>query len=432
MPHLMQRRRVRRRQGGAGSVTVVVLMVAVTMMAMLYLNRGLIFEQRTSANQMRATQAIEAAEAGIEWATGMLNAPFDIGPDCTLLTTTNQSFRKRYVMTQWNAAPPSSDIAVAVAKPGCRFVGGNLVCSCPANNVATVPAIAGVGASFSVAFEAVAGQTEAVKVTAWGCTATDGGPACNAANAADADANAKVQVILKLRPILRAAPAAPLTCGTSCTVGGSYNIENRDVNTNGVLVDAGTTISTAPGVTLTTLPGQPSANALIASDASLAKLSSSDADCSKSAMFKAYFGSTMEQYRDSPSTKVISCGSTSDCKNQVDTAYADGWRAFYFSSDLHLSGNATLGSASDPVTIVTPNAIDINGTWDVWGLVFSNSASWNDLGTGSAIIHGAQIACAAYKNNGNGTTTYDPDVLKHARRYTALMVRVPGSWRDFD
>ena len=38
-----------------------------------YASRNLIFEQKTSANQYRATQAFEAAEAGLEWAAAMLN-----------------------------------------------------------------------------------------------------------------------------------------------------------------------------------------------------------------------------------------------------------------------------------------------------------------------------------------------------------------------
>ena len=32
-----------------------------------YASRNLIFEQRTSANNYRSTQAFEAAEAGLEW-----------------------------------------------------------------------------------------------------------------------------------------------------------------------------------------------------------------------------------------------------------------------------------------------------------------------------------------------------------------------------
>jgi hypothetical protein len=283
--------------------------------------------------------------------------------------------------------------------------------------------------SFTVAFAAVPGDPEAVQITARGCVASE--KVCSSTDAANTDGNAVVTTIIKIRPLLRAAPAAPLTCGKSCAIGGSYNLVNSDVETNGVLVNAGEGITTGNGTNLTTLPGVPSQNALVGNDASLSSLSSNDPTCENSAMFNTYFGSTIEKYRAASTTKQISCNSASDCKNQITTAYNDGWRAFYFDTDVHLSGNGTLGSSADPVTLVTANGLDINGTWDIYGLVFSNSADINDMGTGSASIHGAQIACASYKNNGNGTTQYDADALKNARRYTGSMVRVPGSWRDF-
>jgi len=421
-----------RRQRGVGALAMSMLLLFVTALSLLYVSRGQLFDQKTSINVAQSTLALETAEAGIEWVTGMLNSPYDVGTDCAFLTTANISFRKKYVMTQWNAATnPNSNIVPATnVYPGCRIgTGGALSCSCPAANAGLASLGSTATPSFTVTLEAVAGDSESVKVTSWGCSAATS--PCSASNAPNADANARISVLLKLKPVLRAAPASPLTCGTSCTLGGSANIDNTNVATNGVLVNAGTTITAGNGVTLSTLPGQPTNNALIGSDPSLAALSSTDADCSNSNMFKAYFGSTIEDYQRSPSTKSISCSSASDCKSQLTNAYNDGWRAFYFSSDLHLSGNATLGSSADPVTLVTPNAIDINGTWDIYGLIFSNSAAWNDLGTGSATIHGAQVSCAAYKNNGNGTLTYDADALKNARNYTALMVRVPGSWKDF-
>ena len=37
----------------------------------------------------------------------------------------------------------------------------------------------------------------------------------------------------------------------------------------------------------------------------------------------------------------------------------------------------------------------------------------------------------SYRDNGNGTVTYDPDALRNARRNSSLMVRVSGSWRDY-
>ncbi len=426
----MNRLRPLRAQRGIGTLAVTMLLLLVITIVAFYVNRSVLFEQRTSANQARATAAQEVAEAGIEWATGMLNSPYDIGADCNFLTTTNLSFRRRYLQTQYSApVNPTSDVVpLAGVLPGCKITATGTTCSCPATAVAASLG-ANVEPGFTVAFEAVAGDPEAVRVTSWGCSARDA--ACTGADSANAEASARVTVILKMRPLLRAVPSAPLTCGTTCDLGGSFNIVNSDVATNGILVNAGNNIVEGPGVSYSTLPGQPAANALVGSDASLSALSSADPTCNNSSMFRAYFGSTMQQYAEAPNTKTLSCGSAADCKTKLLGAYNDGWRNFYFSSDLHLSGNQVLGSSADPVTIVTPNAIDINGTWDVYGLIFSNSATWNDLGTGAANIRGAQISCAGYRNNGNGTITYDPDALKNGRRNSALMVRVPGSWRDY-
>jgi hypothetical protein len=424
-----------RSQRGAASLAVVMLLLFATALGVLHLNRGLLFDQRISANQMRATQALESAEAGIEWATGMLNSPYNIDTDCELSDTATATFRKRYVMTQWDATPSSSAaIPADNVFPGCRLTADGPACDCPDVPAAGQPdAVASLGTdiepSFTVSFAAVAGDPEAVQITSRGCVASEN--VCSPDDAAATDGNAVVTTIIKIRPLLRAAPAAPLTCGKSCTIGGSYNLINANVETNGVLVNAGEGITTGPGTDLSTLPGVPSQNALVGNDASLANLSSNDPTCENSAMFNAYFGSTIEKYRAAPSTKQLSCTSASDCKNKITDAYGDGWRSFYFDTDVHLSGNGTLGSSADPVTLVTASGLDINGTWDIYGLVFSNSAEINDLGTGSASIHGAQIACASYRNNGNGTTEYDADALKNARRFTGTMVRVPGSWRDF-
>ena len=419
---------------GLGVLTIVLMLLLTAAIGLLYLNRGLLFEHKTASNLTQSTLAMETAEAGIEWATGMLNSPYDIGANCSFLTTTNLSFRKRYVLTKFNdASSPTTDVVAATnVFPGCKLTAAGRSCDCPAAPAAgsTVASLgAAASPSFTVAFQDVAGTPEAVLLTVYACSAQSA--SCSSTNFAAAEGNARVAVIVKLRPTLRAVPSSPLTCGSSCTVGGSYNIINTDVNTNGILINAGTSISTSNGTSLSTLPGQPTGNAQIGSDSSLAALSSTDPTCTNSQMFNAYFGSTIAQYQSSPSTKSISCGSAADCSSQLTTAYNDGWRAFYFATDLHLSGNNVFGSQVDPITIVTPNAINVNGNTTLWGLVFSNSANWNDLGTGSATIHGAQISCAGYNNNGNGTLQYDPTALNNARRLTGTLVRVAGSWRDF-
>ena len=53
------------RQRGVGSLAITTLLLLAASIVVLYLNRSVIFEQRTSANQMRAASAHEMAEAGL-------------------------------------------------------------------------------------------------------------------------------------------------------------------------------------------------------------------------------------------------------------------------------------------------------------------------------------------------------------------------------
>lgn len=424
------------RQRGFGALAVMMLLLFTSSIVVFYLNRGLIFEQKTSANQLRSTLAFEAAEAGIDWATGMLNRPYDITTDCSLLATTNTSFRRIYIQTGW---PGNTGVAVnANSRPGCKMNGTTLTCSCPAAG-STASLGTTVQPGFTVVFAAVNDPVSglpdptAVRITSTGCTAQ--AAACTPATTGNSDANATVSVVLKLNPTLRAAPSAALTCGTSCAVGGSYEIRNTEVSSNGYLVNAGTTITQGNGTTYQTIPGQPIQNAMIAADSSLSALSSSDPTCTNSAMFKTYFGTTMAEYAASPDVKTIpGCDDANTCGSLMNTAYNQGWRSFYFPDGFALNNSApfsSLGTTTDGVNIVTPAGININGNITINGLLFSNSANFNDLGTGTADINGAIISCAAYNNNGNGLLSYTSSALGGTGLKPGLMTRVPGSWRDF-
>ena len=439
------------RQSGAAALAVTVLLLVATSIGAFYLNRSLIFEQKASANQLRSTTATEMAEAGLEWAIGMLNTPYDINASCALLSTTNISFRRKYTQTAWAT---TTDITVATnTYPGCKLSGTTLTCSCP-DLPGSGTAAASLGSTvlpgFTVAFQAVPSNpsdancspnpsaancpkdAEAVRVIATGCTAT--ASACvpgTATSASGPDAVAVVTAIVKLRPLLRAAPAAAMTCGGTCNPKGNYKIVNTDPSTNGITINAGGTITVGSGAITATVPGLPPANAQVESDASLSAIASADTTCSNSGMFQAYFGTTMAEYAAAPSTKTIpSCG-PSNCGSLVDAAYADGWRSFYFPDGFsRTSSSGNLGTANDPVTLVTPGAFDINGNITIYGMIFSNSSNVNDFGTGTADIFGAIVVCRNQSSNGSGTVAYDPSVLLGVRRSTALAVKVPGSWTD--
>ena len=87
------------RQRGAATLVVVLMLFFVIALVSAYTSRNLIFEQRTSVNQYRSSMAFETAEAGIEWATAMLNGG-RIGDNCTEAAAVagSTSFRQRYLV----------------------------------------------------------------------------------------------------------------------------------------------------------------------------------------------------------------------------------------------------------------------------------------------------------------------------------------------
>src|SRR4051812_27398520 len=67
-----------RHQDGAATLVIVMVLLFVLMLGVAYGQRSLLFEQKASLNQYHATQAAEAARAGLDWALARLNGlPLD-------------------------------------------------------------------------------------------------------------------------------------------------------------------------------------------------------------------------------------------------------------------------------------------------------------------------------------------------------------------
>jgi hypothetical protein len=434
-----------RPQRGAAALAVsMVLLFGMTLVA-FFANRGIIFEQKTSANQMRSTRAFEAAEAGLEWATAMVNDSRVINTSCIATSGQPTSFRDKYTP----AGSPTNLTPVANSRPGCRIrAAGDPVCSCPAGGATadfTTAAFSVTTTSdpnFTVEFTDVASDPESVIVTSYGCV-NQTAP-CTAANNAAGDATARVTVMLKLRPIIRAAPSAALTTGGWAQICGSFNITNTTANANGYLVNSGGqtqigngTYQSGPlppgapncggggGQTLATTPGTPIANSIVANDTSLSSISGNSQN-----MFASFFGTTLAQFRAAPTTFTVTGNNAGARATNLINAYSAGWRSFWIDGDIQFSGNLTLGSAAQPVLMVSESDMSFNGNYNIYGVIYSDSADWNDLGTGTSNIYGAVLTRLNYRNNGNGTIVYDPLVLGNVRD-TGVLVRVPGSWRDF-
>lgn len=178
MHHLHQR--------GASTVIVTLLLLVATLLGLLAANRRLLLELRLSANQVRAAEAFEAAEAGLEWGTALLNAPQPAGDDCRAGGA--QDFRRRHLTID-----DSGRITPAALASHCTLDGNAWQCRCAS---AAPPAAAASVPSFTLRF-ADAGRPGVVRLAADGA-----GPP---------DAVARTEVLLTLQPALAAPPATALT-----------------------------------------------------------------------------------------------------------------------------------------------------------------------------------------------------------------------------
>jgi len=425
-------------QRGVGTLVIsLILLISMTLVA-FFANKSLLFEQKTSANQMRSTKAFEAAEAGIEWATAMLNNVQFINTSCTTAGTNTQSFRSKYL--PYSAG--SGFAPVSTAFPGCSMSDASgtpmLDCGCPASGTSLASS---TNPTFTVEFKPVNSTTlpdatpdeESVLVTAYGCTSAVAPCVPHLLAPTVADAFQSVSVILKLRPALRSVPGAAVTTGGSLQLtSAASSVSNTDSGSNGTLVNAGGGINSVavagcPGSfkdfqTTSTLPGTPWQNAMIANDASLSTLKDNP-----DAMFQSYFGTTINQFRADTSTKnLTSCGTV---ENDYVAAFNQGYRAFY--TTCYFQTNNDLGTAASPIIFVTTDGLKFNGGADIYGLVYGDQATWDEVGVGNGSINGALIVRGDYCANANADYNYRGDLLKNIRGLTGTMARVPGSWKDF-
>jgi Tfp pilus assembly protein PilX len=195
------------RQRGAAALVVTLLLFLAMALATLAVNRNLVFEQRASANQARATQAFEAAEAGAEWAIAQLNNTQALGADCTPSTDAAATrFRDRTLSLDRG----TGRIDPTPAQPVCVRGASGWQCSCPASGSAAPGAATGSAPAPAFALQFLpADAAGAVRVTVNGCTSLAG--ACLPGASTTPDASAHVDLALALFAGMRMPPSTAVT-----------------------------------------------------------------------------------------------------------------------------------------------------------------------------------------------------------------------------
>jgi PilX N-terminal len=376
-------------QRGVAALIVTMTLFFAMLLIAVFANRNLVFEQRGSANQYRATQAFEAAEAGLEWAQAQLNNVQRLGADCRASTdAAAATFRDRYL----NTTPAGAGFSGRVWNNG------------------------GVDTAFAGSKPGV------VRVISRGCTSLGG--ACTPGSAGTTDATARVEVALALLPGLASAPAAALTVrGDVNAPSAALGLHNGDVASGAVAVHAGASID-AGAAHVSGAAGAPRYEALVGNDATLAALSPDQ-------LFIATFGHDRQSWAAQPTVSTLTCEGNCASALQAAVASAGTNALIRVAGDLLLDGPVTIGSAPQPALVVVDGAVQLRGSVNLHGLLYATSVAWNLPAAAGAQVRGAVISETGYSGDGTPDLVYDATVLDQLRSRSGTFVRVSGSWRDF-
>ena len=453
-----------RRQRGAASLIVVMVLFFIMSLVAAYTSRNLIFEQRTSVNQYRATQAFEAAEAGMEWAIAQLNGG-RIDNSCLEAGVTNAdtSFRQRYLAINTNPAPdPASGMVTALTRPagagnppvprraGCVWDGTAWSCRCPSDSdpVLPVPAGTGIFPAFWISFS-TDGVTRpgVVQMVINGCTRVDTACLSSSANSTNVEGRALVSALVALKGAIATPPVAALTVfGDVLRVGAANDLSvfNTDVERGGVTVHASGTVNPTR-VVLGSAPGTPGSESLIPSDDAMGKLINPalmPADLTAAgrlAADRAYastFGLWPNTSRWQPGAVRLTCPAGGCRAALADAIALNPDRVIWIEGDLTLESAGDVGSLPNPadftvagpaVVIATGNLIVTSAGVRVFGLIYTRSGGW----AGGGEIHGAAIVEGNLAATAAQTVVLNGNVLDTLRLRAGSFVRVPGGWRDF-
>ncbi len=394
-----------------GTVAASLILLFALSMLVFYFNRHVLFEQRTAINQTRAMQSHALAQGGLDWAMTRLNDHRALQSACAF---SGQARARELVL---------STAGVRLHAACLLNDGGTMACSCASNEaVSAWPAHDATALhGFTVQLFRHADDAQAVQITALGCV--------NAATPCNADdgehLHARLHLIARAQPLLWRRPVAPLTAGGGIQVCAPASLANADSRTPGWWAHAGSaSVSTCAGSSPPTLRGVPGSSVAHHDHDSLLAARAADQD----AFFAAWFGTPIAHYR------AIACQPQGDTPGvragDLRRLFDEGCRRFFVDGDITFDPDSTLGSADDPVALVLTGRAAFSGAAKVHGLIYSDAADAAALQWAQLRWLGAVIVRGNLLINSGVDGSFDDAVLQRLAERAAVMVAVPGSWRD--
>ena len=433
---------------GVAALTVVMVLFFVMALVAAYTNRNLLFEQRISANGYRATRALEAADAGVEWTLAMLNGgridanckrPAANDPAITTLT----DFRSRYLV------PSTSDTygegafdltwGMTLANrvyPACIIVDGNLHCVCPTMGEAVADIGApedGIGSAFRITMRLFNDNTArggAIQFTSRGCANPGSGEGSCYAQAETVPAVDSYTTLISAVGLVRALPVAPkstLTAGTTVTSTAPLLVTNADL-ASGLTVHAGdpnTTGNISADSRFESVAGAATDGRIFSSN-ELKALS----DQGREPWFRAQFVLDRASYQRQPAVVRLDCAA--GCNGAAITAalLMNPRNPIWAEGNVNLNDAGVIGSATDPVMLIVNGNLTISADVQATGFVHADQITWSGT-TAAAFWDGAMVSRTFFNATSTATLRYHNAALDVIRLRYGSFVRMPGGWNLF-
>lgn len=403
------------RQAGAVTLLTAVIILMLATILVIAVSRTTIMEQRISGNEIRSRQALEAAEAGLNFGLAYVTQTTQGG-----LTVPSGADKDKNSV--------ADTIALTTITTGTSNQYSVKFCD-PTVSLATISCPDAPGAVTCTAAPATYLRTPRIVACGW---------------SDDGLGRSMVSQGVGTVGALAKSPTNPLTAKGAVNVSGSATVTNYYNNltvwSGGSLSDIGNAGKTfvrnptiSPPAASTAPPAPPSscsssADYVCATDKNTTGPDVIDADPTLSnltvdQLFYNYFGvADVDAYQDS----IASMAEVAP----ADVSTLDGVKqeAFVVSGDITSTMNVTIGSREQPVVMIIDGDWTGGGNTTIYGVVYVRGNI--DL-TGNKTIYGGMVVEGTVSGTGSLDVIYDPLVTGNAEDYVGKAGLIPGSWRDW-
>lgn len=354
---------------GAATLTIALILLFSLSLITFYSARVAVIEQKVSANEYRAKQAFEAAQAGIEIGSAYLN---------------NNTFRDQLLTDADNDGLIDSFQA--------NIASGTLT-----NNV-----------SYNISYSNAAWRNNfrLIEITSAGWSD-------------DKAASANLKQTLQIIPLLINPPDAGVTGRENITMEGNVIITNLET---GITAKTGGTIILQGNSQLST--SDPGNNGIEENNPELQSLPSNEE------FFEHFFGIT--KYDATLQSIQITCNGSS-CINQDNLSVSPEeypGRNIWITGDTIIDSN--IGSENHPVVMIIDGNLAIEGDITVWGLIYITQNGHTIQAPGNGHLYGALLTeNNSFLASGNLDIEYNNSVITPPIGGNGLFTKIAGTWRDF-